>query len=78
LSAPSRASLIGRPVSELFDLGELELEQLVTTRQALLPMRDQRFARRFFVTLAPPQMLTRLVDSGDRPRRSMPERVQIT
>ena len=78
LSAPSRASLIGRPVSELFDLGELELEQLVTTRQALLPMRDQRFGRRFFVTLAPPQMLTRLVDSGDRPRRSMPERVQIT
>ena len=76
LSAPSRASLIGRPVSELFDIGDLELAQLVNTRQALMPVRDQRYGRRFFVTLAPPQLLARM-DSFDRPRRATVERVQI-
>ena len=77
LSAPSRASLIGRPVSELFDIGELELSQLVTTRMALMPVRDQRYGRRYFVTLAPPQLLGRIDSHSDRLRRPPAERVQI-
>ncbi|WP_293374836.1 sigma-54-dependent Fis family transcriptional regulator [Nevskia sp.] len=77
LSAPSRASLIGRPVSELFDIGDLELAQLINTRQALMPVRDQRYGRRFFVTLAPPQLLGRIDSHSDRARRPQPERVQI-
>ncbi len=77
LSAPSRASLIGRPVSELFDIGDLELAQLINTRQALMPVRDQRYGRRFFVTLAPPQLLGRIDSHSDRVRRPVPERVQI-
>ena len=77
LSAPNRASLIGRPVSELFDIGEMELAQLINTRMALMPVRDQRYGRRFFVTLAPPQLLGRIDSHSDRARRPQPERVQI-
>ncbi len=77
LSAPSRASLIGRPVSELFDIGEMELAQLVNTRMALMPVRDQRYGRRFFVTLSPPQLMSRIDTQVDRARRPPSERVQI-
>jgi transcriptional regulator of acetoin/glycerol metabolism len=77
LSAPSRASLIGRPVSELFDIGEMELAQLVNTRMALMPVRDQRYGRRFFVTLSPPQLMSRIDAQVDRVRRPSSERVQI-
>ena len=77
LSAPSRASLIGRPVSELFDIGEMELAQLVNTRMALMPVRDQRYGRRFFVTLSPPQLMSRIDTQVDRARRPPNERVQI-
>ena len=77
LSAPNRASLIGRPVSELFDIGEIELAQLINTRMALMPVRDHRYGRRFFVTLAPPQLLGRIDSHSDRARRPPTERVQI-
>ncbi|GAC1624163.1 MAG: sigma-54-dependent Fis family transcriptional regulator [Nevskia sp.] len=76
LSVPNRGSLIGRHVTELFDIGDAELQQLVTTRQALLPVRDVRLGRRYFITVAPPQLVARLIDS-DRPRRMHPERVHI-
>ncbi len=76
LAVPNRASLIGRHVTELFDIGDPELQQLVTTRQALLPVRDVRLGRRFFVTVAPPQLLARLIELG-RPRRAAADRVHI-
>jgi transcriptional regulator of acetoin/glycerol metabolism len=76
LSAPSRASLIGRHVSELFDIGDAELHQIETLRQALLPVRDVRHGRRMFATITPPQLIARLIDH-DRPRKTLVENVRI-
>ena len=76
LAVPNRHALIGRPVHELFDIGESELQQLVSTRQALLPVRDVRLGRRYFMTVAPPQVIAHLVEPG-RARRTVPDRVHI-
>lgn len=63
LAVPGRGSLIGRHVSELFDIGEAELQQLAAARQALLPVHDIRLGRRFYATLAQPQLISRVINS---------------
>jgi len=78
LSVPNRASLIGHHVGELFDIGEPELQQMATARQALLPVRDIRLGRRFFATLAQPQFLSRLPSSSASSTVISADRVHIT
>lgn len=78
LSVPNRASLIGHHVGELFDIGEPELQQMATARQALLPVRDIRLGRRFFATLAQPQFLSRLPSSSASSTVICADRVHIT
>jgi len=76
LSVQGRNSLIGCQVTDLFDVGRIELEQLASTRQALFPVRDVRLGRRFFLSMVPAQMSAQLIEMPS-PRRSSGEMVHI-
>ncbi|MDB5970263.1 MAG: Transcriptional activator of acetoin dehydrogenase operon AcoR [Hydrocarboniphaga sp.] len=62
LAVQGRGALVGSQVGDLFDVGEAELAQLGSTRQALFPVRDLRLGRRFFISLVPAQRAAQLIE----------------
>ncbi|SEP66563.1 Transcriptional regulator of acetoin/glycerol metabolism [Solimonas aquatica] len=57
LSVDCRSDLIGRPVNEIFDVSNRELESgMVMPRQPILPVRDMTHGRRYYMSLHAPQL----------------------
>jgi len=78
LQVQGRGALVGSQVSDLFDVGEAELAQLASTRQALFPVRDVRLGRRFFISMVPAQRSAQLIEVRRTRRSSDGEMVHIT
>ena len=78
LQVPGRTALIGSRVSDLFDVGEAELAQLASTRQALFPVRDVRMGRRYFISMVPAQRSAQLMEVHRPRQRGFIDRVHVT
>ena len=69
LGASNRLDLVGRPLSEIFDVRPEDLMAGSRTHQAIWPVRDLRRGRRYFVSLHEPQR-GRFFDSSEAFERS--------
>jgi transcriptional regulator of acetoin/glycerol metabolism len=69
LGASNRLDLVGRPLSEIFDVRPEDLMAGSRTHQAIWPVRDLRRGRRYFVSLHEPQR-GRFFDANESFERS--------
>ncbi|EIT71180.1 MULTISPECIES: sigma-54-dependent Fis family transcriptional regulator [Hydrocarboniphaga] len=69
LGASNRLDLVGRPLSEIFDVRAEDLMAGSRTHQAIWPVRDLRRGRRYFVSLHEPQR-GRFLDASESFDRS--------